>query len=160
MKYYIAENGQQVGPIDEKELPSHGITINTLVWREGMTQWLPAGQVTELSYLFIHQQQMPPQPPYQQPYQQQQQQAYTVPPKTYLVEAILVTLFCCLPLGIVAIVKAANVNSLLSTGNIDAAKAASASAGKWVKWGFLIGLIASLLSFLFYILAFAGIMAL
>ena len=32
------------------------------------------------------------------------------PPSTYLVRAILVTVFCCLPFGIVAIVYAAQVN--------------------------------------------------
>ena len=39
----------------------------------------------------------------------------------YLVQAILVTIFCCLPFGIVAIVFAAQVNSALAAGNYEAA---------------------------------------
>ena len=38
-------------------------------------------------------------------------------PKTWMVESILVTILCCLPLGIVGIVNAAKVNSLYSAGS-------------------------------------------
>ncbi|AWV08498.1 CD225/dispanin family protein [Marilutibacter maris] len=48
-----------------------------------------------------------------------------------LVWAILTTLFCCLPLGIVSIVYAAKVDGLRAAGNIHAARAASASARNW-----------------------------
>ncbi|MCC3156318.1 CD225/dispanin family protein [Hymenobacter sp. 15J16-1T3B] len=56
-------------------------------------------------------------------------------PKNWLVESILVTLFCCLPLGIVAIVNAAGVNSRYDAGDYNGALHASAEAGKWVKYG-------------------------
>ena len=49
-------------------------------------------------------------------------------PKNYLVWSILVTLFCCLPLGIVAIVKSASVNGLWAQGQYAEAQAAAASA--------------------------------
>ena len=42
-------------------------------------------------------------------------------PKTWMVESILVTILCCLPLGIVGIVNAAKVNSLYSAGKYDEA---------------------------------------
>ena len=45
----------------------------------------------------------------------QQVPVQTVP--NYLVQAILTTLFCCLPLGIVSIVFATQVNSKLSVGD-------------------------------------------
>ena len=48
MKYYIAENGQQVGPFEPNELLLHGLTVNSLVWCEGMTNWTSASQVPEL----------------------------------------------------------------------------------------------------------------
>lgn len=64
-----------------------------------------------------------------------------VQPKTWLVESILVTLFCCLPFGIVGIVNAAKVNSLYASGNIEAAQQASATAAKWTKIGFIVGIV-------------------
>jgi hypothetical protein len=62
-------------------------------------------------------------------------------PKTWLVESILVTLFCCLPFGIAGIVNAANVSSRYSAGDIDGAISASLQAGKWTKWAFVTGLV-------------------
>ncbi len=50
---------------------------------------------------------------------------------TYLVQAILVTLLCCLPFGVVAIVYAAQVNSKLGVGDFDGAEEASRKAKKW-----------------------------
>ena len=45
-----------------------------------------------------------------------------IPPKTWLVESILVTLFCCLPFGVVSIIKSAEVNGKVASGDIDGAK--------------------------------------
>lgn len=55
------------------------------------------------------------------------------PPNNYLVPAILVTLFCCLPGGIVAIINATKVNSAYAAGDVAGAQAASANALKWIK---------------------------
>ena len=46
----------------------------------------------------------------------------------YLVQAILVTIFCCLPLGIVAIIFAAQVNGKVAAGDITGAQSASRTA--------------------------------
>lgn len=51
MKYYIAENGQQSGPFEPSELLAHGLTVNSLVWCEGMPNWTSASQVPELMAL-------------------------------------------------------------------------------------------------------------
>ncbi|OHB72769.1 MAG: hypothetical protein A2V70_13915 [Planctomycetes bacterium RBG_13_63_9] len=63
----------------------------------------------------------------------------------YLVEAILVTLFCCLPFGVVAIAFAAQVNGHLAAGNYQAAAAASNSARTWCWTSFWCGLAAAAL---------------
>jgi hypothetical protein len=52
--------------------------------------------------------------------------AATVP--NYLVFAILVTVFCCLPTGIAAIIYAAQVNTKLQAGDIAGAQQASKNA--------------------------------
>ena len=49
----------------------------------------------------------------------------------YLAQAILVTLFCCVPFGIVAIVYAAQVNSKLQLGDYTGAVESSKKAEKW-----------------------------
>jgi hypothetical protein len=61
-------------------------------------------------------------------------------PKNWLVESILVTLFCCLPFGIAGIVFAAQVNSKFDIGDYEGAMNASKEAGKWTKIGFFIGI--------------------
>jgi hypothetical protein len=61
-------------------------------------------------------------------------------PKNWLVESILVTIFCCLPFGIAGIVFASQVNSKYQTGDFAGALQASKEAGKWTKIGFWIGL--------------------
>ena len=49
----------------------------------------------------------------------------------YLVFAILTTVFCCLPAGIVAIVYAAQVNAKLQAGDYNGAQQASKNAKLW-----------------------------
>ena len=61
----------------------------------------------------------------------------------HLVWAILATIFCCLPFGIVSIVYAAQVNSLLASGNIDGARQASDKAKMWAWISFGIGIFLS-----------------
>lgn len=67
---------------------------------------------------------------------------------TYLLRSILVTIFCCLPLGIVGIVYASKVSSLITSGRIDEARAASESAWVWSLWGLILGLISGILWFM------------
>jgi len=85
-------------------------------------------------------------------YTTQQQQQPVVPPmrpKNWLVESILVTLFCCLPVGIAGIVCAAQVNSKYDTGDYEGAMRSSKEAAKWTKLGFFIGLGCIILYFIF-----------
>ena len=60
----------------------------------------------------------------------------------YLVQAILCTLFCCLPAGIVSIVYAAQVNSKLAVGDRAGAIQSSENAKKWAWVSFGVGLAA------------------
>ena len=63
------------------------------------------------------------------------------PPKTWLLESILTTLFCCLPFGIAGIVNASKVESRYYSGDIDGAYRASVAAKKWSLIGLIMGLI-------------------
>lgn len=77
----------------------------------------------------------PPQPGYPPPVPPGQA------PNNYLVWSILVTLFCCLPLGIVAIVKSSQVNGLWAQGQYAEAQNAANSAKTWAIWSMVIGLV-------------------
>ena len=59
----------------------------------------------------------------------------------HLVWAILVTIFCCLPFGIVSIVYAAQVNSFVAEGRFDSARRASENAKMWAWIAFAVGLV-------------------
>jgi TRAP-type mannitol/chloroaromatic compound transport system permease small subunit len=75
------------------------------------------------------------------------------PPDNKLVWSILVTLFCCLPFGIVAIIKSAEVNSKWSSGDVAGANQAAADAGKWIKWSVIVGILGAVIGFLLWIVA-------
>ena len=70
-------------------------------------------------------------------------------PKNYLVESILVTIFCCQPFGIAGIVFASQVNSKYSSGDYEGALKASENAKKWMKWGIISGVLLFVLSMIF-----------
>lgn len=62
-------------------------------------------------------------------------------PPNHLILAIFTTLCCCLPLGIVAIIFAAQVNSKYAAGDYAGAQSASANAKKWAIIAIVVGLL-------------------
>ena len=88
MDYYLAdESGRQRGPFPREQLRNQGLRPETMVWKAGMPQWLPASAVDDLKPLLGPTPNPPPgypqQPAWQQPgFQQQpfaQQTAYQQP---------------------------------------------------------------------------------
>ena len=80
-------------------------------------------------------------------------------PPTNLVWGILCTVFCCLPFGIVSIVKASQVSTFYSQGLYAEAEEASKSAGKWAMWGAIISVVATVLYIVYSVFIFAGFTA-
>jgi hypothetical protein len=68
----------------------------------------------------------------------------------YLWQSIAVTLCCCLPLGIPAIVFAAQVNTKLAAGDVAGAQEASRKAKLWCWIAFGLGVAANIITALFY----------
>ena len=62
-------------------------------------------------------------------------------PDNNMLWAILSTLFCCLPLGIVAIINAAKVDGLYRSGDYSGAQEAANNAKKYALYGLVIGII-------------------
>jgi hypothetical protein len=167
---------QQNGPFTPEQLKNHNINSDTMVWCAGMTDWVRAGSVQELEFLFnpnvqspINQQQPvnPPQQPYNNARPQYKfqninpQQAnaaqdnaknlhYMRPiPKNWLIESILVTIFCCLPFGIAGIVYATKVETYYYAGDYTAAENASKEAKKWTIVALIAGPTLWILYFIF-----------
>ena len=71
-------------------------------------------------------------------------------PKNYLVESILVTIFCCLPLGIVGIVFASQVNSKYDAGDYAGAASTSKQAKQFMLWGLIAGVVVLVAFYAFF----------
>lgn len=149
-KYFYSDGVNSHGPYTLDELKQLKITSSTLIWYEGLPQWTPASNIPEISSFIpptlpppvVPNTTQPPPPVYNNTYQQP-----ITPPKTYLVESILVTLFCCLPFGIAGIVNAANVSSKFAMGDYAGAEYSSNQAKKWMNWGLLSAIIGAVLYF-------------
>jgi membrane protease subunit (stomatin/prohibitin family) len=54
--YFVVIEGKQTGPFDMQTLASQAsagrLTQQTLVWTQGMAQWMPAGQISALAMIF------------------------------------------------------------------------------------------------------------
>ena len=122
---------------------------------------------------------IPEEPQPQQEYTQPEpQQAYTQPqpqtnpqpepqpsvnpqptgpkPTSYLVLAILSTIFCCLPFGIVSIVMASKVDSLWNAGRYMESQDASRKARNWAIAAILTSVVIAILYFVFILLVGAS----
>lgn len=82
----------------------------------------------------------------------------TQKPGNFLVWAILGTLFCCLPFGIVSIVYASKVDGLWYAGYYDEAEEAASKARTWFWWSFGLGLASILLNVIYYVVAGASLL--
>jgi len=71
-------------------------------------------------------------------------------PDSYLALALISTIVCCLPIGIVSIIYATKVNSLYADGYYDEANRASKNAKTWGLVSIGIGVLFFLGIFLIY----------
>ena len=131
-QYLIDRSGTRMGPYSLEEARhffGQGLLVETdLAWREGMSSWQPLPEVLGGG------RRGPPPPPPPQP-------AAPGRPKTFMGEAIAVTLLCCLPFGVVSIVYAANVDSRFNAGDYHGAQKASDSAKLWYHVALITGLV-------------------
>lgn len=131
MEFYILQNNTKQGPYSLEELRNKNIDADTMVWSVGFSNWKPAKNVPDLSDLLSS---LPPVPP------------LSPMPKTWLVESIIITCFCCLPFGIMGIINATKIETLYLSGAYEQALYRSKQAKKWTLWGFYIALLLFLIS--------------
>lgn len=79
------------------------------------------------------------------------------PPDNYLVWAILSTILCCLPLGIVSIIFSTQVNTKWALGDYAGAQESSRKAKNFAIYGVISAVVLTVLYVLFFVvLAVAG----
>lgn len=146
--FFIDETGKQRGTFSTEELRRENIKRETLVWTQGMEQWMRADAVSELIYIFEQPIEVQPQILHNPNNTDIARENREPMPKTWLIESILVTIlpfvFCgsfLSLLGIIAIVYSAQVESFYNRGDYSSSIEASRSAGKWTKitfWIFIV----------------------
>jgi hypothetical protein len=134
MQWYFSKNGVQFGPVSQSELcnklATGEIARTELVWRDGMSDWIPAAQVPELNASAVV---SAARPAVSSPYSPPIGGGSGLPDiPNYLWQAIVVTVLCCMPFGIPAIVYAAKVDGLKAGGDVVGAQKASANAKTWM----------------------------
>lgn len=80
-------------------------------------------------------------------------------PDSHLVWAILSTLLCCLPLGIVSIVYSTKVSGLWAQGRYAEAQAASDSAKKWAIIAAIVGVVSSVIGIVIWFAFVAAVVS-
>ena len=168
--WYFMKDGTQYGPIPEEQIRTMArdgnLNQDDLVWSEGMASWVAAAEVGIFEFP------APPPPPPPQytapppppPQYQAPPPQYGAPPPypsapafgsagadipNYLPWAIVATLFCCLPAGVVAIVFASKANSAKAIGDFEGARKAAEHA----KISLIVSVGLGLLVVVFYIFA-------
>lgn len=136
----LGADQKEYGPVTVEQLRqwiSEGrANAETLIQGPGSTEWKPLRTFPELAGL------LPAAAP-------PAMAGATPNVPTYLWQSIVVTICCCLPLGVVAIIFAAQVNSKLATGDLAAATDASNKARLFCWLAFGLGLVTQILFFMF-----------
>ena len=146
--YYYMKNGLQYGPISPSQFAANGVDADTMIWCQGMESWQPASALPGLSsYLSTNSEGSA------NSYGGNNSMVKPPKPDNHMVEAVLTTLCCCLPIGIYAVIQASQVNSLYSQGKYDEAEATSEDVGKWTKIAIVIG---AIINILYVIIAMAA----
>lgn len=148
-KYFYSDGKSKHGPFTLEELREENIERTTKVWYHELEDWKEAGSIPELEDILML---TPPPVNIENDNDKGDENIFThqnrqEPPKTWLLESILVTLFCCLPFGIAGIVNASKVETRFYAGDLEGAERYSKEAQKWTQVSFIVGLVVSALYF-------------
>lgn len=160
MEYWIIIDGKAQGPYGVDDMIRRGVTPTTPVWRQGMTEWVPAGSVRDLAGYFsvneaYHSQQFeystpPPSPA--DPAARQSCGSFerhtancnndrSPMPSTYLGWNIAAAVLCCIPTGIIGVIYSSMTRNRYDQGDYAGARDASKWASVWLILSVVLGLI-------------------
>ena len=180
MKVWVYLDGRQQGPFEFEELRSLPVTPDTKVWFDGLPKWYPAGSLPEMAPLFEEsapqtcdyadrQPETAEDAPrandniagfaeFRQPVYPEAafapaiapMQAKPPCPPTYLGWSIALTILCCSPVTLGALVASILVNHYYLKGRLKAARTAS----QWAVWlvmaSIALGLLPSMMRGMFF----------
>ena len=143
-KVWIHRDGVQQGPFSLAELPSLGITPDTMIWYEGLAAWSRADNAPLTASMFST------------------DDAGNVVarvavedtrkcPPTYLMWSILLTICCCNPVGIIPIILGSTVSSKFRSMDFEGARKASEQTEWAVIITFVLGLMMLPFSWIIYL---------
>ncbi|MDG2400041.1 MAG: GYF domain-containing protein [Akkermansiaceae bacterium] len=169
MKWYYTKNQKQQGPVTKDDLlrmlNDGTLAATDLAWNKEMDDWKPIQEIEILLKKYPNIEETSTQPSHDSTlvrrrrdkgdYKIAEWAVKTLDSKpsaapTYLWQSLLITLFCCQPLGILGVFYANRVQLLERSGRRSKALIASEKAKNCCILGFLTGLIIGILSF-FYI---------
>lgn len=182
MSYHVSREGRQLGvfSLDDirAKLPTGELRADDLGWTTGMTDWRPLAKIVSATTPPSPPPAAPSAAPSpapagalvstQEAIREAKLQANRSSsasskhrgrsrrrpkPDNHLVGAILVSLFCCLPLGIPAIVYASQVDGKYNAGDHYGAREAAHNAKNWIKIALIVGFIGAIV---YAALAFVG----
>lgn len=146
--YYVDSDGATQGPVNIGHFKTNFINGHSWVWHDGLPQWVEAHTVPSLrSYMRSD---LPASFSTKKGIVDLEKERMNIPvnkvlpkteldvlrsrvPKTWMIEAVLTTIFCCIPFGIVAIIYASRVAPYWRKGFYGESIASSNKAGLWVK---------------------------
>lgn len=152
IQYWINQDGEQTGPLTLDQLELMTLNEKTYVWSAGYDDWKPLTEVPELTHLLpaltaavptvpVNDENVSSEPA-DEPMMSQPAHVATQPssstgqpypacPPTNMVWAIISTLLCCVPLGVVAIIYANKVSKKYYEGDFAAAEHYSEVSAWW-----------------------------
>lgn len=164
--YYIHIGGVQQGPFTLQQIAAEGISPETMIWRPGLSNWVPASSLPEVMAVLQrpanpYESAYRPQPPYGQPtypYGNPSQPPYVQPYGGWqtgwtnwlpwaIAATVVAVVFCGLlntVFGIIGIVKANSANDAMRRGD-PAALQINNSAKTWTIVSFVLSGIALVL---------------
>jgi hypothetical protein len=140
-QYFIMQNDQQTGPFTLEQLKTMQLSKDTKIWYQGLDSWKTIEEIPEIMQLGSYLTNYTAGNTNWQPLDGNSGMTKPEPPKTYLTEAILVTIGCCWPLGIPAIVYASKVEGKYQQGDYEGAEEASRQAKNYTQYSFWSGLV-------------------
>lgn len=154
MEYWTIIDNRHAGPFTARQLADMDIRPDTPVWHEGLPDWVPAREISEIAAIMIarqnaHTQPQAPAPAYNAPAQPCNVPAQITTgteaepcPPTYLAWSIIVTILCCQLAGIPAIIFSAQVKSAYRRGEMAKARKMS----EWAQWFIIIAIVLGVLT--------------